>query len=158
MPHFETRRRVQHSAADMFDLVADIERYPEFVPLCEAMKIRHREKEGACDVVVATMTVSYKMFRESFTSRVVLDREAGEIRVSYLNGPFRFLENRWTFKDTGPRACDVGFAIAYEFRSKLLSSLMGAVFDRAFRKFATAFEARADAIYGKAPSAGPVGT
>ena len=104
------------------------------------------------------MTVSYKMFRESFTSRVVLDREAGEIRVSYLNGPFRFLENRWRFKDTGPRACNVEFTITYEFRSKILSSVMGAVFDRAFRKFAAAFEARADAIYGKAPSAGPVGT
>ncbi len=151
MPHFETRRRVRHSAADMFALVADIERYPEFVPLCEAMKIRQREKEGACDAVVATMTVAYKMFRESFTSRVVLDREAGQIRVSYLDGPFRFLENRWTFNDAGSGACDVGFAIAYEFRSRLLASVMGTVFDRAFRKFATAFEARADEIYGKAP-------
>lgn len=149
MPHYETRRRVRHTAANMFDLVADVERYPEFVPLCAAMKIRRREKEGACDAVVATMTVAYKMFRESFTSRVVLDRDAGEIRVSYLDGPFKHLENRWTFRDAGQDACEVGFSISYEFRSKMLASLMGTVFDHAFRKFATAFEDRADKIYGK---------
>ena len=155
MPQFETRRRVRHSAANMFDLVADVERYPEFVPLCEAMKVKRREMEGACDAVVATMTVAYKLFRESFTSRVVLDRDARQIRVSYLDGPFRYLENRWTFRDTGPDACEIEFSISYEFRSKILASLMGAVFDRAFRKFATAFEERADSIYGKTPPAGP---
>lgn len=149
MPQFETRRRVRHSVSNMFDLVADVERYPEFVPLCAALKIKQREREGEAEVIVATMTVAYKLFRENFTSRVVLDREARQIRVTYLDGPFRFLENRWTFRPTAADGCEVEFRIAYEFRSKLLATLMGTVFDHAFRKFAAAFEERADKLYGK---------
>lgn len=151
MPQFETKRRIRHSASNMFDLVADVERYPEFVPLCEAMTVRRRGREGECDIVIVTMTVGYKLFRESFTSRVLLDRKAGQIRVTYLDGPFSHLENVWEFRDIGADGCEVAFAITYEFRSKLLGSLMGAAFDRAFRKFAAAFEERADALYGKAP-------
>lgn len=161
MPQFETKRRVRHSATNMFDLVADVERYPEFVPLCEKLKIIRRETNGPeaetdanAEIIVATMTVAYKLFRENFTSRVVLDRERQEIRVTYLNGPFRFLENRWTFRELEGEVCEVGFLISYEFRSKMLGSLMGAVFDRAFRKFATAFEERADKVYGKRPIGG----
>jgi coenzyme Q-binding protein COQ10 len=153
MPQFETRRRVRHSVGNMFDLVADVERYPEFVPLCEALVVKRREREGECDVLTVTMTVAYKLFREHFTSRVVLDREAGQIRVSYQDGPFRFLENCWTFRELGADSCEVEFRISYEFRSKLLASLMGTVFDHAFRKFAVAFEERADKLYGKHPPA-----
>lgn len=149
MPQFETTRRVRHKPADMFNLVADVEHYPEFVPLCETLRIVRREKEGNCDVIVATMTVAYKLFRESFTSRVVLDRDAMEIRVSYLNGPFKRLENRWSFRANDAGGCEVVFRIAYEFRSAILATLMGTVFDRAFRKFAGAFEERADKIYGR---------
>jgi coenzyme Q-binding protein COQ10 len=158
MPQFETKRRVRHSATNMFDLVADVERYPEFVPLCENLRIIRRETGGAeagtetdTEVIVATMTVAYKLFRENFTSRVVLDRKRQEIHVTYLDGPFRFLENRWKFRELEDDVCEVGFLISYEFRSKMLGSLMGAVFDRAFRKFATAFEERADQVYGKRP-------
>lgn len=133
----------------MFKLVADVERYPEFVPLCETLRVKRREKEGDCDVVIASMTVAYKMFRETFTSRVVLDPAAMEIRVTYLDGPFKFLENRWNFRAVEGQGCDVVFRIAYEFRSVMLATLMGAVFDKAFRKFAAAFEERADKIYGR---------
>lgn len=140
----------------MFALVADVERYPEFVPLCESLVVKSRKTEGPAETVTATMTVAYKFLRESFTSRVVLDREARQIRVSYLDGPFRYLENVWSFRPLGDTFCEVSFRISYEFRSRILASLMGAAFDRAFRKFAGAFEARADEIYGK-PAPEPQG-
>ena len=148
MPQFSTSRRVQHSAENMFELVADVERYPEFVPLCQAMRVRSHTTEGGREVITVTMTVAYKMLRESFTSRVLLDRGGQEICVSYLDGPFKHLENVWSFRPAGDGLCEVGFNIAYEFRSRVLQSLMGAVFDKAFRKFADAFEKRADQVYG----------
>jgi coenzyme Q-binding protein COQ10 len=150
MPEFSTTRRVRHSAADMFDLVADIERYPEFVPLCRSLRIRKRidEPEGV-QVVIADMTVAYKLLHETFQSRVTLDRQDLQILVEYLQGPFSKMENRWEFHAVGEQLCDVKFFIAYEFRSRTLGMLMGAMFDAAFRKFAVAFERRADAIYGR---------
>lgn len=156
MPQFETSRRIDHSAANMFALVADVERYPEFVPLCQSLVVKSRKSEGANDIVTAMMTVAYKFLRESFTCRIVLDHTAREIRVAYLDGPFRYLENVWSFKPIGDEACEVGFRISYEFRSRILAGLMGAAFDTAFRKFAAAFEARADRIYGKAERQGRV--
>ena len=99
MPRFSSKRRVHHTAAQMFDLVADVERYPEFVPLCQSLKIRQRTpKEDGTEIVVADMTVSFKLVRETFTSRVTLDRPNLKILVEYLRGPFSNLENRWTFE------------------------------------------------------------
>ncbi len=150
MPRFRTTRRVRHSAGAMFDLVADIERYPDFVPLCQSLRIRRRTQndEGAV-VLVADMTVAYKLIRETFTSRVTLDRPRMRIMVEYVEGPFKFLENRWSFR-SAPQGCEVEFFINYEFKSFALSLLMGSVFDRAFRHFSQAFEERADVIYGRA--------
>ena len=148
MPQLSTTRRVRHAASEMFDLVADVERYPEFVPLCQSLKVRKRMQVAGKDVIVADMTVAYKMIRETFTSRVTLDRPNLEILVEYLEGPFRRLNNRWKFRPAGDRVCDVDFFIAYEFRSRTLGMLMGAVFDAAFRRFAVAFERRADQVYG----------
>ena len=156
MPQFETSRRINHSAAHMFALVADVERYPEFVPLCESLVVKSRKAEGASEIVTATMAVAYRFLRESFTSRIVLEPAAREIRVAYHDGPFRYLENVWSFRPLGEEACAVGFRISYEFRSRILAGLMGAAFDRAFRKFAAAFEERADQIYGKAGAQGRV--
>jgi coenzyme Q-binding protein COQ10 len=166
MPQFSTRRRVAHSAGEMFDLVADIERYPEFVPLCRAMRVRRRIREEGREVVVAEMTVAYKLIRETFTSRVALDRDRLAIQVEYLDGPFSRMENRWQFHPlagiardgamrgeaagTGEAACEVEFFISYEFRSRMLALLMGAMFDVAFRRFAAAFEHRADIVFGRA--------
>ena len=152
MPQFSTTRRVRHSATDMFDLVADVEHYPEFVPLCQSLTVRKRLQEGGKDVIVADMTVAYKLVRETFTSRVTLDRPHLEILVEYLEGPFRRLNNRWNFRPVQDRVCDVEFFIVYEFRSRALGLLMGAVFDAAFRRFATAFERRADQVYGTRPA------
>lgn len=138
----------------MFDLVADVERYPEFVPLCSALKIRQRmTKPDGTEVLIADMTVSFKLVKESFTSRVTLDRANLKILVEYLKGPFSNLENRWTFEPKGRQdsndVCDVGFYLAYEFKSRMLAMLMGSMFDAAFARFSIAFEKRADAIYGR---------
>src|SRR6202790_161111 len=149
MPQFSTTRRVKHSAADMFALVADVERYPQFVPLCRSLGARKRttDREGR-DVFVADMTVAYKFVRETFTSRITLDRPKLEILVEYLGGPFERFHNRWSFRAMGEGACEVEFFIAYEFRSRTLGLLMGGIFDAAFRRFASAFERRADQVYG----------
>jgi coenzyme Q-binding protein COQ10 len=150
MPRFSNRRRVLHRADQMFDLVADVERYPEFVPLCQALKIRQRKQNpDGTETVIADMTVSFKLVKETFTSEVTLDREHLKILVRYLKGPFSNLENRWTFEAKGEEVCDVGFFLAYEFRSKMLATLMGAMFDAAFGRFSAAFEKRADMVYGK---------
>jgi coenzyme Q-binding protein COQ10 len=150
MPQFTTRRRVRHSAADMFDLVADVERYPEFVPLCKDLKVRERIASGkGCETIVADMTVTFKLVRESFRSRVILDRPKLQVLVEYLQGPFSHMQNRWSFKPTGEGTCEVEFFIDYEFRSRTLGLLMGGMFDVAFRRFAAAFEARADKVYGR---------
>ena len=145
MQRFSNRRRVRHRAEQMFDLVADVERYPEFVPLCQSMKIRHRmpKPDGT------EMVVSFKLVRETFTSQVTLDRPNLKILVEYLEGPFSTLENRWTFEPNGDQACDVGFFIQYEFKSRMLGLLMGTMFDTAFSRLSAAFEKRADQVYGK---------
>lgn len=148
MPQYSTKRRVRHAADEMFDLVADVERYPEFVPLCRALKVRQRKSQAdGIEVLVADMTVAYKLISETFTSRVTLDRAHLSILVEYLDGPFSRLENRWTFHPAGERSCDVEFFISYEFRSRMLAVLMGSMFDLAFRRFAVAFEQRADLVY-----------
>jgi coenzyme Q-binding protein COQ10 len=150
MPQFSNKRRVRHSATKMFDLVADVERYPEFVPLCKSLKIRQRTtKPDGAEVIVADMVVSFKLVRESFTSRVTLDRANLKIMVEYLQGPFSNLENRWTFEPKPDDSCEVGFFIAYEFKSRMLAMLMGTMFDAAFQRFAAAFEKRADEVYRK---------
>ena len=162
MPSFRTQRRVRHSAADMFDLVADVEKYPYFLPLCTGLRVRKRAQDAqGRDVLTADMSVGYKAIRETFTSRVTLDRPKLEILVEYIDGPFSKLENRWTFADLPPAggnaeskpeskpACEIDFYIDYEFRSRMLGMLMGTMFETAFRRFAEAFERRADIVYGR---------
>src|SRR5262249_27108326 len=144
-----------------------VERYPEFVPLCRTMRVIRRTQMADREIVVAEMQVAYKLIRESFTSRVTLVRSERTILVEYLDGPFRRMENRWTFRPAGgegtgageaagavpaasPPACAIEFFISYEFRSRTLGLLMGAMFDTAFRRFASAFESRADAVFGPA--------
>jgi coenzyme Q-binding protein COQ10 len=149
MPSFTTRRRVPYTPAQMFDLVADVERYPHFLPLCEALTVRSREEQADRTVIVATMVAGYQAIRESFTTRVTLLPTEPRVLVEYLDGPFRRLENRWLFKPV-PGGCEVDFYIDYEFRNPMLGLLVGALFDKAFRRFAEAFEARARAVYGTA--------
>jgi len=148
MPQFDTVKRVSHPPDEMFALVADVERYPEFVPLCERLSIRSRKERDGRAVLVADMTVGYKAIRETFTSQVHLKPDEMAIDVSYLDGPFRYLSNRWRFEPAG-NGCDVHFHIDYEFKSRILGAMMGAMFDRAFRMFTNAFEKRADVVYGR---------
>lgn len=147
MPQFETRRTVPQSPDQMFALVADVEKYPEFLPLCEALHIRSRKERDGKELLIADMTVGYKAIRETFTTQVLLNAAERAIDVKYLDGPFRYLDNRWRFTETATGGCEVHFFIDYEFKSRMLGALMGSMFDRAFRTFAEAFEARAAKIY-----------
>ena len=147
---YEIKHPVAHSADDMFKLVADVESYPKFLPLCEALKLKRRENRDGKEVLMTTMVVGYKLIRESFTTEVILDSDARTIVVHYLDGPFSYLENRWTFRPLTSKSCEIDFYIAYSFRSRLLERLMGGLFDKAVRRYTTAFEERADAIYGEA--------
>jgi coenzyme Q-binding protein COQ10 len=154
MKRFRDRRHVPYSAAEMFKLVCDVESYPKFVPLCESMRVRRRTPlaEGI-EVIVAEMQVGFRAICERYTSRVTCDAKKLEVLVEYIDGPFKALENRWTFHDEPPgpsgvhRSC-VDFFIAYEFKSAALGLLMGAMFDKAFHKYAEAFVDRAGRIYG----------
>ena len=147
MKTYSSNRVVAHSPQDMFDLVADIERYPEFVPLCTGLRVKSRDTDGALETIVALMQVSYKMFREAYTSRVVLDRDAMTIDVTQTSGPFKTLENHWHFEAIGEGKTQVNFELRYEFKSRLLQATAGAFVDQAFSRFAEAFEKRADALY-----------
>src|SRR6218665_4035860 len=139
MPQFETTRPVKHTAEQMFDLVADVERYPEFLPLCEGLSVRSRKERDGKELLVADMTVGYKAIRETFTTQVLLNHTERAIDVKYIDGPFRYLDNRWRFEPSGEAGCDVHFFIDYEFKSRILGAMMGAMFERAFRMFAEAF-------------------
>ena len=153
MPKFDTRRHVAHSPEQMFALVADVEKYPQFLPLCEALTVRSRKAREGREILVADMTVGYKAIRETFTSQVHLKPDERAIDVSYLDGPFKYLTNVWRFEPASGGGTDVAFFIDYEFKSRLLGALMGAMFDRPFRMFTDAFEKRADAIYGESATA-----
>lgn len=150
MPRYETIRRVNHTPEQMFDLVAAVEQYPEFLPWCEGLTVRSRKERDGVTILIADMTVGYKALRETFTSQVVLKPAERVIDVRYIDGPFKYLQNRWRFEPAGEGQTDIHFFIDYEFKSRMLGMLMGAMFDRAFKMFAEAFESRADAIYGKA--------
>ncbi len=153
MPKFDSKRTVGHAPEKMFALIADVERYPQFLPLCEALVVRSRKERDGQTMLVADMTVGYKAIRETFTSQVHLKPDEQVIDVKYVDGPFRYLTNVWRFEPDGAGGTIVHFFIDYEFKSRLLGAVMGTMFDRAFRMFADAFEKRADAIYGR-PEAG----
>lgn len=155
MKSHRARRRVNYSAAEMFALVADVEAYPQFVPLCEGMRVRSRtQKAEGVEAILAEMQVGFKAICERYTSRVTCDRNRLEIHVEYVDGPFRKLDNRWVFHDEpagedGARRSTIDFFISYEFKSLALGALMGAMFDRAFHKYADAFVKRAGEVYGR---------
>ncbi len=137
----------------MFALVADVERYPEFLPLCTGLRILRRLPAGeGRETLVAEMSVGYRAISERFTTKVTTDRNTLDIHVSYIDGPFKYLENRWEFRPA-EGGSDIRFSIDYEFRSRSLGMLMGAMFERAFRMFTAAFESRADLVYGRAQPA-----
>ena len=144
MPTHAEQRLLPYRVEQMFDLVADIERYPEFLPWCVACRITRRENE----VIWGDLMIGFRVFRESFTSRVTLDHP-DRIDVAYINGPFRYLNNHWRFIPSDDGAATlIDFYIDFEFRSRMLQKVAGTVFNEAVGRMVTAFEHRADAIYG----------
>ena len=138
------QRLLGYRPEQMFDLVADIERYPEFLPWCIGARIRERNDT----LVVADLIIGFKMIRERFTSRVSLDREHLTIEVAYADGPFKQMTNRWRFEPTSDGRCRIDFYVAFEFRSAMLQKLIGVLFHEAVRRMVSAFETRARKLYG----------
>lgn len=145
-----TRTEVPYTAAEMFDLVADVERYPEFLPWCVGLRIVQREITNGSGTITTDMIVAYKVFREQFRTHDRFDREAKVIEVEFANGPFRHLHNFWRFEDREGGGSVVDFEISFEFRNIFLQATAKAVFERAFARMSEAFIARADEIYGAA--------
>lgn len=143
MPTHAERRIVPYSPEQMYALVADVEKYPEFLPWCVSLEITARRG----NVIEADTAVGFKALRESFMSRVTLMPEDSRIEVEYLNGPFRYLNNHWVFHKNG-KGCEVEFYIDFEFRSKMLQLVIGAVFNEAVRIMVRSFESRARKLYG----------
>lgn len=143
-----------YSADEMYALVADVESYSEFLPWCAASRVSERRQTETGEVIDADLVVSFRVFRESFGSRVTLRPEQHTIDVEYLEGPFRYLNNHWQFRPISETECEADFFVDFEFRSRVLQSLIGVVFNEAMRRIVRAFEQRAEALYGKrAPAA-----
>ncbi|MBP2227074.1 coenzyme Q-binding protein COQ10 [Azospirillum agricola] len=145
MPTHAEKKVLPYTPKQMYDLVADVEKYPEFLPWCLAARIRRREG----DVMFADLIIGFKMVRERFTSRVELKEPECRIDVQYTDGPFQYLNNHWIFQEH-ERGCCVDFFVDFEFRSKMLQKIMGLLFNEAVRRMVHAFEARADQLYGRA--------
>jgi coenzyme Q-binding protein COQ10 len=145
------RRKLPYSAEQLFDLVADVERYPEFLPWCVGARIRERRD----NVIVADLLIGFRMIRERFTSKVVLDRPR-RIDVAYSEGPFKYLDNHWIFLPQEDGGCIIDFHVDFEFRSRMLQKIIEVLFNEAVRRMVSAFEARARKLYGEpAPRATP---
>ena len=151
MPTHSETRELPYTAQQMYDLVADVASYPDFLPWTAAARIKSREDKGDHEVMDADLVISFKVFRERFTSRVVLWPEAKKIDTEYLDGPFRYMRSGWTFHDRPEGGCRVEFFVDFEFRNAILQRLIGVVFHEAMARIVRAFEDRARNLYG-APS------
>tara|TARA_E500000178_G_C16988715_1_gene739683 strand:- start:1440 stop:1883 length:444 start_codon:yes stop_codon:yes gene_type:complete len=143
MPTHAEKRAVPFRADQMFDLVAEVERYPEFLPWCVGSRIKSRRD----NVIHADLVIGFKLVRERFTSKVTLADDKSRIDVAYTNGPFRYLDNHWIFNDQ-TNGSEIDFFVDFEFRNQMLQSLVGLVFNEAVQRMVTAFEARAFDLYG----------
>lgn len=149
MPRHKETRRLPYSPEQMFDLVADVGRYGEFLPWVAAVRV----KSDSSDVMVADLIVGFRAFKERFTSRVGKQRPSS-IHVDYLDGPLKYLTNDWTFEPDGEGGTNVGFNVDFEFRSRIFEALAGQMFGLAFRQMVGAFEERAARLYGSTSSPG----
>ncbi|MEP3686176.1 MAG: type II toxin-antitoxin system RatA family toxin [Sulfitobacter dubius] len=147
MPTHSETRQLPYSAQQMYDLVADVARYPEFLPWTAAARIRSDEDRGDHRVMDADLVISFKVFRERFTSRVVLWPEAKKIDTEYLDGPFKYMKSNWHFEDN-LEGCQVHFFVDFEFKNMILQKVIGVVFNEAMQRIVRAFENRAKELYG----------
>ncbi|MEQ8321482.1 MAG: type II toxin-antitoxin system RatA family toxin [Rhodospirillales bacterium] len=143
MPTHAEKRVLPYTREQLFDLVIEVDKYPEFLPWCLGCRVRKREES----LVVADMIIGFKVFRESFTSRVSHQRPE-RIDVTYTDGPFKYLNNHWIFNDLGNGSTEIDFYVDFEFRSRILQAAIGAVFTEAVRRMIAAFEARAKQLHG----------
>ena len=148
MPTHSETRRLPYSAQQMYDLVSDVARYPEFLPWTAAARIRETLDLGDRTELLADLVISFKVFRERFGSRVTLWPEARKIDTEYLDGPFQKMVSNWAFADAGPGQCDVSFHVDFEFKSKILQTTATIFFNEAMTRVVRAFERRAEALYG----------
>ena len=149
LPKRSETRKLPYSARQMYDLVADVERYPEFLPWNSAARIRSRKVQpDGSEVIEADLVISFKVFRERFGSRVTLWPDQMKIDTDYLDGQFRYLHSGWAFRDLPEGGCDVDFFVDFEFKNAILGKLIGVVFDEAMSRIVRAFETRARALYG----------
>lgn len=148
MPKFETVHRVKHDCDVMYAIVADVEKYPEFLDLCEDLKIisKNNSESEVIEVLEADMTVGYKAIKEVFRSKVTLDKNAKIITSENINGPFKFMKNKWRFVPVTETSTDIHFSIEYEFKNWMMEKLLGGMFDKAFRTYSKSFENRADTL------------
>ena len=148
MPTHSETRHLPYTARQMYDLVADVPAYPQFLPWCAAARVRKVTPQGDAQVMEADLVISFKVFRERFGSRVTLWPEDLRIDTEYLEGPFKFMKSNWAFAEA-PGGCEVSFFVDFEFRNAILQKVIGVVFDEAMRRVVRAFEARAEALYGR---------
>lgn len=148
MPTQGEKKVLPYSAAQMYDLVADVESYPKFLPWTSATRIRSRKDMGDHQVMEADMVISFKVFRERFGSRATLRQKEGKISIEYLDGPFKYLHSDWSFTDQAGGGCEVNFFVDFEFKNAILQKLIGIVFGEAMRRTMRAFEGRAKVLYG----------
>lgn len=147
MPKHSETRTLPYTAQQMYDLVADVPRYPEFLPWTAAARVRSTTVEGTSTVMNADLVISFKVFREKFGSRVVLWPNEMKIDTEYLDGPFKYMHSQWAFRDV-EGGCELDFAVDFEFRNAILQKVIGVVFDQAMHRIVRAFEDRAAALYG----------
>lgn len=148
MPTHSEDRHMPYSARQMYDLVADVARYPEFLPWCAAARIRSRRPLGSSEEMLADLVISFKVFRERFGSRVVLHESERAIDTEYLDGPFKYMKSNWVFTDAEDGGCHVKFFVDFEFKNAVLQGIIGLVFNEAMQRIVRAFETRAEQLYG----------
>lgn len=150
------RKNVPYTPEQIFDLVADFTRYPEFIPWCTRARVLKREiLDDGRERLEADLQVRFKVYRESFRTCVTLDRPERRIHIEYIDGPFQHLTNKWHFEENADGSCTIDFWIHFHFRSRTLQLVAGAVFSEAVRRMVAAFEARADALYAGRQSGSP---
>ncbi|MFK7743968.1 MAG: type II toxin-antitoxin system RatA family toxin [Roseobacter sp.] len=151
MPTHSETRKLPYTAQQMYDLVADVGEYPKFLPWCSAARVKSTTPQGNAVVMEADLVVSFKVFRERFTSRVVLMPDDLKLDTEYLDGPFRYMKSNWSFKDVDG-GCEVDFFVDFAFRNMILQQLIGVVFNDAMQRIVRAFETRAQELYGPGSS------
>ena len=146
MPTHNEKKNLSYTAQQMYNLVADVASYPEFLPWCAAARVKSVVPKGNTHVMSADLVISFKVFRERFESLVVLNNDELYIDTEYLDGPFKYMESTWKFEDL-QEGCTVTFFVDFEFKNMILQSIIGLVFNEAMQRIVRAFESRADALY-----------